>query len=106
MAHVFDLDDAAGVFLTMMLSNCSGVERRPTTLTEIWKACFWSEGGAPSWPEGTSTFCSCSAVTTSEAVSWRAASFTGSSQMRMAYLPTPKMVTSPTPFTRLSASLT
>ncbi len=50
-----------GVFLTMMLLNCSGVVRRPTTLTVIWKACLESDGGAPSWPEGTSTFCCCRA---------------------------------------------
>ena len=47
-----------------------------------------------------------SADTTSAAVNWRAASFVGSSQMRMAYLRSPKMMTSPTPGMRFSASLT
>ena len=90
----------------MILSNSAGSLSRPTTRTGIWKACVESDGGWPSWPAGISTFCSSSAFTTSVAVSPRAASLTGSSQMRMAYLRSPKIITSPTPGTRLRASLT
>ena len=89
-----------------MFSNSFGSESRPTTRSVIWKFCFGSDGGRPSWPAGISTFCSCSAEITSAAVSCRAASFVGSSQMRMAYLRSPKMITSPTPGMRFSASFT
>ena len=41
-------------------------------------------------------------MTTSAAVKLRAASFVGSSQMRMAYFRSPKMMTSPTPGIRFS----
>ena len=52
----------------MMLSNSAGWLRRPTTRTGIWKACCLLAGGCPSCPAGISTFCSCSALTTSSAV--------------------------------------
>ena len=60
----------------------------------------------PEAPAATWTFCSRSALTTSPAVIWRAASRSGSSHSRIEYLRSPKIVTSPTPGTRLSASLT
>ena len=63
-------------------------------------------GACPRLPAATCTFCSRSALTTSLAVSWRAASRSGSSHSRIEYLRSPKIVTSPTPGTRLSASLT
>ena len=91
---------------TMMFSNSAGSLSRPTarTLTcRLWPA---GAGCWPTWPAATCTFCSRSAATTSEALSPRLATRTGSSQSRMAYRRSPKMNTSATPFTRLSASWT
>ena len=69
----------------------------------IWST---SAGASPTAPAATCTFCSRSALVTSPADSWRAASFCGSSQRRIAYLRSPKMITLPTPGTRLIASRT
>ena len=57
-------------------------------------------------PAATCTFCSRSALTTSLAVMPRPASLPGSSQSRIANLRSPKMMTLPTPGTRLNASRT
>ena len=55
----------------------------------IWSA---SAGASPTRPAATCTFCSRSAVTTSPAEICRAASFSGSSHSRIAYLRSPKMM--------------
>ena len=43
--------------LTMMSRNCSSSLRRPAALSAIWNSVPF-EGGAPSWPAATCTFCS------------------------------------------------
>ncbi len=54
---------------------------------EIRKSLSFGSGSAPSCPGDTCTFCSCIAVTTSEAVRPCAATLFGSSQTRIAYRP-------------------
>ena len=70
------------------------------------KSWLTSAGASPTAPAATWTFCSRSAVTTSPAEIWRAASFCGSSHSRIAYLRSPKISTLPTPGTRFRASRT
>jgi hypothetical protein len=69
---------------TMMSSKSLTSLRRPTARTLIWKACPAGAGCCPICPAATCTFCSRSAPTTSEAVSPRDATRTGSSHSRMA----------------------
>ncbi len=54
-----------------MSANCSSVWSRPCALIESWKVVSLGDGGAPSTPAATCTFCSRIARTTSVAVSWR-----------------------------------
>ncbi len=68
---------------TMMSPNCSVDVRRPWVLTVSWNSAPF-DGEAPITPAATCTFCSRTAATTSDAVMPRAATFCGSSQMRMA----------------------
>ena len=90
----------------MMRSNWCGSLSRPMARTLSWYGCPGGAGSCPTCPAATCTFCSRRARTTSLAVSLRAARRTGSSHSRIEYLRSPKMRTSATPLTRLSASLT
>ena len=90
----------------MMPSNSAGSRSRPTARTLIWYAWSGEAGDCPTWPAAICTFCSRSASTTSEAISPRPAMRTGSSHRRIEYLRSPKIITSPTPGMRFSASLT
>ena len=73
----------SGVRLTMMSANSSGSTSRPCVLRVIWIACPVPIGGWPICPVATGMFCSRIAATTSPAVMFRAASFSGSTQIRM-----------------------
>ena len=90
----------------MMLSNSLLSRSRPAARTLIWYDCPSRAGESPTLPAATLTFCSRSALTTSPAVMPRAASRGGSSQSRIEYLRSPKMITSLTPGIRFSASRT
>ena len=66
-----------------MSSNSLGFENRPGARTLYW---YWTPaacGGAPIWPAGIRMFCSRIAPSTSETVSARCASRSGSSQTRI-----------------------
>jgi len=91
---------------TMISPNCSASTSRPCVLTEYWKASSWSTGGWPICPAATCTFCSRTARAMSPAVRPRAATRSGSSQIRMLYSRSPRKLTSPTPGNRASESLT
>jgi hypothetical protein len=67
------------------------------------RRCPSTAGRPPSCPAETCAFWACSALETSIGVSRYLASRDGSSQIRMAYCE-PKVVTSPTPDTRLIGS--
>ena len=64
-------------FLTMMFSNCSGVDSRPSVLSVIWIGWPLATGGWPIWPAATWTFCSCRAATTSAGVRLRRGQLVG-----------------------------
>ncbi len=66
----------------MMFSNSSSVTRRPWVLIDSWKSVAPGAGGAPREPAATWRFCSRIALTTSDAVRLREATFSGSSQTR------------------------
>ena len=68
--------------LTMMSANCSGSVSRPRVLMVSWNCWPLGTGCWPIWPAATCRFCWAMAVTTSAAVSPRAASLSGSIQAR------------------------
>ncbi len=67
-----------------MLPNSSGVFSRPRTLMDSSLSALCGLGCAPNCPAETWMFCSRMAAITSGAVSWRAATLSGSSHTRMA----------------------
>ena len=69
--------------LMMMSPNCSGVLSRPSVCSGSWKALPCPTGGCPTAPGAASTFWARTALATSLAVMFRAASSCGSSQMRI-----------------------
>ena len=96
----------SGVARMTTAANSSSLFSRPCELTDSWNVVSDGLGGAPSTPAATCTFCSRIARTTSVAVSWRADSLSGSSQIRMLYSPAPKICTLPTPGIFASSSFT
>ena len=69
---------------------------------------FLARGGAgspPIWPAGLTVFCCCTALTISGTVMSSLASWSGLTQMRMAYWPAPKTSTLAMPGTRVNWSL-
>jgi len=68
----------------MTLANWLGSVRRPTALTVTVYGWFGDSGAAPMLPAATCTFCSCRALSTSEAASPRALRAVGFSQTRIA----------------------
>ncbi|CAM4248382.1 hypothetical protein COSO111634_35835 [Corallococcus soli] len=87
-----------------MAPNSSADDSWPFTWSDSWYAWSLEEGAWPTLPAPTWTFCSSRAASTSGAVRPRRASSVGSNHRRMAKRRSPKMRTSPTPFTRSSAS--
>ncbi len=95
--------DPSGETRSRMARNCSGVWRRVWAVMVAVSRCPSTAGSPPSWPADTWAFWACSAFETSIGVIRYLASRAGSSQIRMAYCE-PKVVTSPTPDTRLIGS--
>jgi len=74
---------SSAVFLMIIEANCSGSVSRPTVLSGTWITCPSGTGGWPIIPVATWAFCLRMAEATSEAVMSRAASLSGSTQIRM-----------------------
>ncbi len=72
-----------GEVLTTTSPNSDSSTSRPRALMLSWKLASRGEGCCPSVPAATWMFCSRKARTTSLAVRFRAATFSGSSQTRM-----------------------
>ena len=74
----------SGSVLTTIRSKSSVSSNRPSVSTLSWKEASVGIGGWFRTPDATCTFCARIAATTSPAVSSRAATFSGSSQIRIA----------------------
>ena len=78
------IERSRGSLFTITSANSSSVASRPWVFTDSWNSVPCGAGIEPTTPAATCAFCSRKAATTSFEVRLRAASFCGSSQMRMA----------------------
>jgi hypothetical protein len=83
-----------------MFANSSAVTRRPCARTVYVNSWPFGTGSAPIWPDGLTAFCCWMARCRSLTVRPSFASWSGLSQMRIAYSDAPKLRTWPTPGTR------